>query len=83
MVMATITSKGQTTIPAAVRGFLGLHAGDKLEFIMQEKGRVLLVPATIDVSELKGILPKPKKSVSLRDIKSTIKKRAADKYEGS
>lgn len=36
MATATITSKGQTTIPASIRDFLDLHAGDKLEFIMQE-----------------------------------------------
>lgn len=75
MVMSTITSKGQTTIPAKIRNFLSLNAGDKLEFIMLEGGKVMLVPATSDISELKGILPKPKKAISLQDIEKAVKNR--------
>jgi AbrB family looped-hinge helix DNA binding protein len=72
MSISTLTSKGQTTIPLEIRDFLSLNAGDRLEFIKQEDGRVLLVPATVDVSALKGILPKPKKAVSLRDMQKAI-----------
>lgn len=75
MVMSTITSKGQTTIPAKIRDFLSLHAGDKLEFVMMEKGKVMLVPAKSDISELKGFLPRPKKAASISDMEKAIKKR--------
>ncbi len=37
MAIATLTSKGQTTIPQEIRNYLGLHSGDKLEFLIDEK----------------------------------------------
>jgi AbrB family looped-hinge helix DNA binding protein len=36
--MARITSKGQVTIPRAVREDLGLHAGDELDFVKENGG---------------------------------------------
>lgn len=75
MSISTLTSKGQTTIPIEIRDFLNLNAGDKLEFIKQENGRVLLVPATVDVASLKGILPKPKRLVSLDAMQKAISQR--------
>jgi AbrB family looped-hinge helix DNA binding protein len=39
---ATITSKGQVTIPKAVRESLGLHAGDKVTFAEERPGVVLM-----------------------------------------
>lgn len=78
MTLSTITANGQTIIPANILDFLHLHAGDKIEFIPQENGRVLLTPAMHDISELKGILPKPKKSVSLRAMEAAIRKRGSE-----
>ena len=37
MTTATLTSKGQTTIPLEIRSYLGLHTGDKLIFIIEKK----------------------------------------------
>ena len=39
MALATLTNKGQVTIPKAVRVSLGLHTGDKLEFVIAERGK--------------------------------------------
>jgi len=75
MPVSTITTKGQTTIPIEIRDFLNLNAGDKLEFLKQENGQVLLVPATVDVAALKGMLPKPKKAISLGDMQKAIAER--------
>lgn len=78
MAIATMTSKGQTTIPQEIRSFLGLHTGDKLEFIIEDGGRVVLAPLTIHVSELKGMLPKPKKSISVEQMNKAIAKRGGN-----
>jgi AbrB family looped-hinge helix DNA binding protein len=51
MSTSTLTSKGQTTIPKDVRKRLNLHPGDRLEFVIDEDGRVLVLPASIDASE--------------------------------
>lgn len=77
MTTATLTSKGQTTIPIQIRTYLGLHAGDKIEFLIEENGRVVIAPLTTDVRELKGILPKPKKPVTIEQMNKAIAKRGA------
>jgi len=77
MPTATLTSKGQTTIPKAVREYLRLRPGDRMEFILEENGRVVLVPAVVDARELKGILPPPRKPVTIEKMKKVIRKRGA------
>ena len=76
MPTSTITSKGQTTIPKSVRERLNLQAGDRVEFVIQDDRTVLLKPATIDVSALKGLLRRPDtKPVSLEHMKQAVKRR--------
>ena len=70
---ATLTSKGQTTIPKAIRQHLNLKAGDRLEFIVESDGRVVLLPATVRVRDLKGVLPKPKRPVRLDEMEQAIR----------
>ncbi len=41
----TLTSKGQVTIPKAIRDLLGLKAGCAVDFVVAEDGRVVLSPA--------------------------------------
>lgn len=81
MTTSKITSKGQTTIPLDIRSYLGVHAGDKLEFFIDDDGRVIVAPLTADVTELKGLLSKPKKKISIEDMNRAIKKRGARKNE--
>ena len=71
MTTARITSKGQITIPVAIRNELGLTAGDKVIFLI-EGNSVRFLPLTNDISSLKGIISKPKNPVSLEQMKTTI-----------
>ena len=71
MATATITSKGQITIPKSVRTKLKLEAGHRLEFIETAAG-FLVKPATRDIRSLKGILPKPRRPVSIEDMNRSI-----------
>jgi antitoxin PrlF len=76
MTVATITSKGQTTIPKEIRDHLKLHTGDRIDFVIEDSGRVLLRPTTSDVSELEGILHRPgMKAVSIEEMSRAIKAR--------
>lgn len=75
MSTATLTSKGQTTIPKDIRGRLRLQPGDPLEFALQDDV-VILRPATRTVTDLKDMLPKPRKLLSLTDMDIAIRKRA-------
>jgi AbrB family looped-hinge helix DNA binding protein len=76
MAISTITSKGQTTIPGEIRRHLKLKAGDRVEFLVEEDGKVVLVPATVEVSELKGLLAPAPRRVSLEQMDAAIRRRA-------
>jgi len=76
MPTSTLTSKGQTVIPKAVRNHLGLQPGDKLDFVVQDNGDVLIRPAVQDVKRLKGMLFRPeRKPVTIEEMKLAIKQR--------
>ena len=59
MVTATITSKGQITIPKMVRESLRLHSGDRIAFIMHNQTEAVLKPVTTTVDHVFGRLHKP------------------------
>jgi AbrB family looped-hinge helix DNA binding protein len=77
MPAATVTSKGQITIPAPVRTALGLDVGDRVEFVEIEKGRFAIVPATISLTRLKGVIRKPENPVSIEEMNAAIAQRRA------
>ena len=73
MASATVTSKGQVTLPKSVRERLGVEAGDRLEFVESDHG-FLVVAATRDIRSLKGIIGRPKKPVTIEDMNDAIQK---------
>ena len=77
MSTATVTSKGQITIPLPVRAALNLDAGSRVEFVEFTKGQFTIVPATNAVQALKGILKKPAKPVSIEDMNEAIANQGA------
>jgi AbrB family looped-hinge helix DNA binding protein len=79
MPTATVTSKGQITIPKEVRDALGVGSGDRVEFVAEEKGVYKVVAATRDVRQLKGLVPKPPRPVPVEDMKRAIQKAASRK----
>jgi AbrB family looped-hinge helix DNA binding protein len=72
MATASVTSKGQITIPVAVRAALGLEAGSRVEFVQTEAGKFAIVAATNSVNALKGMLRKPSSPVSIDDMNAAI-----------
>jgi AbrB family looped-hinge helix DNA binding protein len=69
---ATLTSKGQITVPKPIRERLNIRPGDRIHFFIEDDGTVTFMPAKSDVRELKGILPKPRTQVSIEDMNSAI-----------
>lgn len=69
---ATITSRGQITLPKALRDRLHLEPGDRVEFIVEAEGVVRMVPRKASVKALKGMLPKPKRPVSLEEMEKAV-----------
>lgn len=72
MATATLTSKGQITIPAQVRASLGLDTGDRIEFVALEDGQFAIMAATQSAKDLKGLIRKPAKAVSIEDMNQAI-----------
>ena len=77
MTTATLTSKGQITVPAAVREALGVDAGDRVEFVKIAPGRYEFIAATRSVTSLEGMFGKPRKSVSIEEMNAVIAWRGA------
>ncbi len=69
---STLTSKGQLTVPKEVRERLKLKTGDKIQFMINKEGKIELSPIKARLKDLKGILPLPKKKVTLKDMENAI-----------
>ena len=76
MPSSTMSSKGQTVIPKAIRERLGLQPGDALDFVVQDDGDVILRPALEDVRRLKGVLRRADRApVTVREMSRVIRER--------
>jgi AbrB family looped-hinge helix DNA binding protein len=80
MAAATVTSKGQITIPIQVRTELGLDVGDRVEFVKLEEGKFAIVAATRSVRDLKGMVRKPKDPVTIEEMNAAIARDAAGMF---
>jgi antitoxin PrlF len=79
MASSILTAKGQTTIPKEIRERLGVRAGDRLDFVVEPDGRVMIEPAFQGVVRLKGLLAggKRRKAVSVEAMHAAIRQRAS------
>lgn len=82
MTLATLTSKGQVTIPKAIRESLRLHAGDKVEFVITESKEALLRPITKKVDEVFGRLHKTgRKPISVGKMNNGISQKMQERFK--
>lgn len=72
MAAATMTSKGQVTIPKAIRERLHLRAGDVVEFVPLADGSVQLVARTRSLEDLYGMLGDGPSGITLEDMEAAI-----------
>lgn len=77
MPTATVTSKGQITIPKEVRDALGLDTGHRVSFVLRENGVVEMHPENVDLMSLSGIFKPAVKGVTIADMKEAVRKGAA------
>lgn len=75
MFESSVTVKGKTTLPKAVRDSLAVKAGDKLRYVIVDEG-VLIVPVR-PTSRLFGRLKHDGSEVSLKDMERAIAEGAA------
>jgi AbrB family looped-hinge helix DNA binding protein len=78
---ATMTSKGQITIPKDVRERLGLEPGDRVVFVVHSDQDVALKPAKTDVRELHGMLyRKGRRPRSVEEMDEGIVRSLAERH---
>ena len=66
---ATLTSKGQTTIPKAIRDSLSMKTGDRMTFTLMPDATVVMRVKTKSVTELAGVLHKKgRKTVPIEQV---------------
>lgn len=81
--VATITSKGQITLPRLIREKLNLSAGDKVDFTYDESlKRVILTPKNKKVIDAYGLLAHlaPEKSISVAEMNEGIANYMQEKH---
>ena len=82
MTLATLTTKGQVTIPKIIRESLKLNTGDKIEIIVTEKREAIIRPVSKKVDDIFCELHKPgRKAVSLEAMDDAIRNRMRDKFK--
>ncbi len=82
MALATITTKGQVTIPKTIRDSLKLNAGDKIEIIVKEKKEALIRPVSKKVDEVFCKLQRPGRTpASIEDMDKAVRDRMKDKFK--
>jgi len=76
MKTSLVTTKGQVTIPAAVRQQLGIHQGDRVGFVYED-GKVIILPVIKNIEAAFGLVS-TNHSVSLDDMEQAIQNRGRE-----
>lgn len=80
---AKLTSKGQLTVPKAVRNALGVDAGDVVEFVTNSDGQITIQAKSVPLSQLRGALPKPQEPIGLEQMDAAIRAAATRTFRSS
>lgn len=79
MAKATVTYKGQITLPKAVREQLGVQAGDRVSFREIEGGAIVVEADTVDLMELRGSIKARRRGVAVEDMDRAVRAAVARK----
>jgi len=73
MPTATLTSKGQITLPKTIRDRLQVDTGDQVDFVVNERGDIVVRAVSLDIAELKGLLKRGRRQgVSVEKMNAAI-----------
>jgi antitoxin PrlF len=77
--LAVVTSKGQLTLPKNIRERMGLGAGSRLDFEVDERGWLLARPVTNTALGLAGLLRRPgQKAMSVEAMADAVERSAVE-----
>jgi antitoxin PrlF len=80
MATATLTSKGQLTLPIELRTELGLQTGSSIEFVRNADGFWFILPKKGDIRHLKGIIHYAGPAISVEDMEEFAMKSAGAEF---
>ena len=78
MPVSALTSKGQITIPKAIRDALKIDAGDRVSFVLRDDGVVEMIPETVELLSLFGMVKPKRRGVTLADMEQAIADEASN-----
>ncbi|VEN74322.1 AbrB family transcriptional regulator [Candidatus Desulfarcum epimagneticum] len=82
MTLATLTTKGQVTIPKAIRDSLKLSSGDKIEIIVTKNREAIIRPAVKKVDDVfRRLHARGKKAVSIEAMNEGVRDRMRNKFK--
>ncbi len=74
MTTAAVTSKGQITIPIEVRVKLGIKPWDRVRFVENENGEIVLKAKTGSIMDLRGMWKWTGKPATIEEMNEVIAK---------
>jgi antitoxin PrlF len=81
MIISTLTSKGQTTIPKSVRDALHLSANDKIAYELHDD-KFIIYPLSGDITSLRGTLKVSEKPMDFKDIRKSVVNSRSERAAG-
>jgi antitoxin PrlF len=82
MPTATVTSKGQVTLPKQIRVLLQLEEGDRVAFRERPDGTVVLEPETLDLMSMEGRIRPRVRGVSLSEMDAAVRRAVTKRRAG-
>ncbi len=76
---ATVSGKGQLTIPREIRERVGLSKGRNVRLTLDD-GRIVMSPKPLRLRDLAGILGKPPRSLTLEEMDDAIAQAAIERF---
>ena len=77
-VEATVTSKGQITLPKPIRQRLGIQTGSRIRFVVDAPGRFQGEPVLYDLEDLWAMAdegPRPKRTMAAEEMNAAKARR--------
>lgn len=82
MAIATLTTKGQVTIPKEIRDSLHLHTGDRIAIVVNDKGEAVIKPISLKVDDVFRRLHRPDRAaVPVAAMNEAIRARLKDVFK--
>lgn len=75
MPSASVTSKGQITLPKEVRDALGVKAGDRVAFRAGVDGRYVVEAETLDLLDIEGVIHPRRHGVTVEGMNRAVRRR--------